>query len=143
MSKYKTSSHSTYNINYHLVFVTKYRKKVLTDIIQIDLKLFLITKAIEYGANIKAIESMTDHVHIFIQVSPRIKLSDLVKKMKGSVSYLLRKKYQYLASLKAIWSPSYFAESIGHISEATIVQYINNQKTPKKKWKTIQMEQQS
>jgi putative transposase len=133
MTKYKSARHSTFNINFHIVFVTKYRKRILSDSIQISLKKFLVRKSHELNINIKAIESMSDHIHLFIQLSPSIILSNIVKILKGSVSRYLKCKYQQLSHIKALWSPSYFAESIGFISESTIIKYIQNQKT--QKWK--------
>jgi putative transposase len=73
MTKYKSARHSTFNINFHLVFVTKYRKRILSDSIQISLKKFLVRKSDELNINIKAIESMSDHIHLFIQLSPSLK----------------------------------------------------------------------
>jgi putative transposase len=127
--KLNSSRHAVFNVNYHLVFVTKYRRsKVMNDEIQESLKSFIATKAETYSVSIKAIETMNDHIHIFIACSPNILLSALVKKLKCSSSRYLRSKFTHLRNLKSLWAPSYFVESIGCISEPTIIKYINNQK---------------
>ena len=124
-----SSRHAVFNINYHLVFVTKYRRKLMSNDIQTCIKSFMVTKTEELHATIKAIETMDDHIHLFIACSPNVILSKLVKILKGSSNRYLRSRYiNLLNTRQAFWAPSYFAETIGCISEKTIVRYINNQK---------------
>ena len=78
--------------------------------------------------HIKAMEVMFDHVHLFINVSPNINIIKVINGLKGLSSYLIRKKYKFLNIYKALWTPSYFLESIGYISENTVIKYIENQK---------------
>ncbi|MDR3539524.1 MAG: IS200/IS605 family transposase, partial [Desulfosporosinus sp.] len=78
---------------------------------------------------IKALEIMADHVHMFISFDPRQPLHELIKAFKGRSSKLLRDKYPKLKSrIPSLWTRSYFCCTIGHISEETIQHYIENQK---------------
>ena len=67
--------------------------------------------------------------HIFIRLKQNhISKSKMVQILKGYSSYIIRKKYNFMKKYKALWSPSYFIESIGNMSEHVIKKYINNQK---------------
>ena len=88
----------------------------------------LFIKASQLNINIEAIECMPDHIHIFVKSIPNINISQIVKQFKGFSSYKLRKKYKFLNKYKALWTPSYFCETIGYINEKTIKKYISNQK---------------
>lgn len=70
---------------------------------------------------------MEDHVHLFIKSNPTLSISYIVQQLKGFSSYKIRKYLNYHKT-KAFWSPSYYCETIGHISENTIKKYIENQK---------------
>lgn len=129
MTKHLVSNqHSIHNINYHLVLVTKYRKKLIED--NIELKLYdLIEK---YGKvlniDIIKINGLSNHIHIFFRCGTSIKIDEIVGKLKGYSSYMIRKLHKYLKRYKAFWSTGYFIESIGSISETAILAYIKNQK---------------
>ena len=125
---YFSNNHCVYNVNYHLVFSTKYRKKLLSDDIQTDLVNIFNSRAIELNINIKAMEIIFDHVHLFINVNPNDNIIKIINNLKGYSSYIIRKKYTYLKKYKALWTPSYFLESIGYIGESVIIKYIENQK---------------
>ena len=75
------------------------------------------------------IEIMPDHIHIFIKVLKPMcfQLSRFMNHLKGSFSFLVRKRFPSLRKFKAFWSPSYFVESIGHISESVVRKYIRDQ----------------
>ena len=118
-----------YKNQFHIIFCPKYRRKVLVNGVDERLKeiLFEIAKTKDVG--IKALEIMPDHVHIFIDFDPRLTLHKIVKDFKGISSRILREEFPHLKSrLPSLWTRSYFACSIGHISEETIKRYIENQK---------------
>ena len=114
---------------YHIIFCPKYRRKVLVDDIERDLREIFHIVAIEKQVEIKALEVMPDHVHMFIAFDPRQPLHELIKLFKGRSSKILRDKYPKLKSrIPSLWTRSYFCCTIGHIAEETIHQYIENQK---------------
>ena len=71
---------------------------------------------------------MTDHIHIFISCKPTQTVSKIINSFKGYSSFQIRKMFSYLKKYKSLWVGSYFCETIGFISEKTIIKYINNQK---------------
>lgn len=118
-----------YKNQYHIIFCPKYRRKVLIDNIALDLKNILYQIAEDKEVEIKALEIMPDHVHMFIEIDPRLMLHKVIKDFKGISSRILREKYPSLKSrLPSLWTRSYFSCTIGHISEETIKNYIENQK---------------
>jgi len=129
IKKYKLGRGCVHNINYHLVWCTKRRAKVLTDSISSDLKNILIKKAIEIGIKIETIEIMPDHVHIFVSSCPTIPPHKILKEFKGASSNTLRKKYLQLLRIPCLWSGSYYCGSVGHVSDSVVKNYIENQKS--------------
>jgi putative transposase len=127
--KYEKTSHATYNCGYHLIWCPKYRRKVLVDEIEKRLKELLIEKALEHKWSIEKMEVMPDHVHVFIKVRTVDSPAHIVSQLKGFTAFSLRKEFPSLRSrLPSMWTRSYFCESVGHISEATIKKYIEEQK---------------
>ncbi len=109
--------HSTYNLHVHLVFVTKYRRKVFTAQILNELKLIFETICCQLEANLIEFDGEQDHVHLLILYPPKLAISDLVFRLKGISSKIIRSR-NYPTITKALWSyalwsPSYFASSCG------------------------------
>ena len=122
----------TFQIGYHIVFCTKYRYKVLKGFESEDLKRILTDIAHEKGFDIIQMAVAEDHVHLFVSAPPHVSISAIVKWVKGISArqmFVIRpglKKKLYRGHL---WNPSYYAGTVGEISEKTIKQYIENQKT--------------
>ena len=118
-----------YKNQYHIIFCPKYRRKVLINGIDERLKEILYDIAEEIDVEIMTLEVMPDHVHMFIEFDPRINLHNVVKRLKGRSSHILREEYPSLKKkLPSLWTRSYFSCTIGHISEETIKQYVESQK---------------
>ena len=127
--RWSTKSHSTFNLGYHFIWCPKYRRDVLVDGIDIRLKELLIEKATQHGWTIEEMEVMPDHVYVFIKTTPNDSPIFIVSQLKGYSSSMLRKEFPKLKSrLPTLWTRSYFCESVGHISQATIKKYILEQK---------------
>ena len=118
------NNHNVSNISYHIVWIPKYRKHILVG--EIKKELIKIFKIIEEKININ-FEIMSDHIHLFVKGNQNITISNIVKYLKGYSSYELRKKFIFLKKYKSLWTPSYFCETIGHISEDVVKKYIENQ----------------
>lgn len=129
MSKYLATSHVTYNIGYHIVFCPKYRYNLLRYRAADELKRLLTAKASDLGIIIQTMEIMPDHVHLFVNGRPSLSVDYIVSQLKGYSSYHLRKQFMYLRKYPTLWTRSYFVETVGHISENTVVHYIETQKT--------------
>ena len=128
-NKYTHKEGIVYLNQYHIVFCPKYRRKVLIGNIANDLIKIFSSVAVEKNIEIKALEIIPDHVHMFISFDPRQPLHELIRYFKGTSSRILRDKYPELRSrIPTLWTRSYFCCTIGFISEETIQRYIENQK---------------
>ena len=132
MDDYNRGGHSKYSMKVHLIFVTKYRKKIFKfDKRADDVKQFLYDAAKKYGYEIIQMETDKDHVHILLEYSPKISVSDIVRQLKQYSTYQMwnyHKEYlsnQYWKN-KILWSDGYFACSIGQVSQEIIKKYIQN-----------------
>ena len=118
----------------HLVFVTKYRRKIFTNEILADLKQVFSNICLRFQSELVECEGEHDHVHLLINYPPTCSVSRLVNSLKGVSSRLIRKKsYPTIKQAlwgKNLWSPSYFAGSCGGASLDVIKQYIENQQAP-------------
>jgi len=93
-SKYKSSRNVVYSCKYHVVWCSKYRRKVLTQAIQKDLAETIDDVYSEKSCAILAREMMLDHVHLLFEVDPQYGIHKLVKQIKGRSSYYLKRKIQ-------------------------------------------------
>jgi len=133
-TRWTTSNKAVFNVAYHLIWCPKYRRKVLVGKIKNRLKKLLNEKAEQIKIRIEKMEIMPDHVHLFVKGDPTDSPHWIVQQLKGYTSHALRKEFKELKSrLPTLWSRSYYCESIGHISEATIKKYIDDQKKNDKK----------
>ena len=127
--RWVNSKTTVHNLGYHIIWCPKYRRKVLTGDIEQELKRLLNMKAEELGCQIKTLEVMPDHVHLFVKAPPTIGVHFLVQQFKGLTARELRKQFPTLKSkLPNMWTRSYYVESVGHISEDTVRRYIEEQK---------------
>jgi len=127
--RWTTSNKAVFNIGYHLIWCTKYRRKLLGGDVESRLKLLLIGKAEEMGLSIETLEIMPDHVHLFVKASPVDSPHYIVQQLKGTTSRVLRAEFPEIKRrVPTLWTRSYYCESVGHISEQTIQRYIEDQK---------------
>ena len=127
--RWKTSRCTVYNVGYHFIWCPKYRRKVLVGNVADRLKALFVKKATEIGVEIVSMEIMPDHVHLFIKASPVDSPHWIVQQLKGYSSRVLRSEFPSLKSrLPSLWTRSYYIESVGHISEETVLKYIEEQK---------------
>ena len=128
-NRWKTNRHSVYNIGFHIIWATKYRRKVLTEEIQLRLKNIIIEKSNLIDTEIVSIEIMPDHVHIFVKTEPINSVHYIVQQFKGYSSNILRKEFASLKRMPTLWTRSYYTESVGFVNEDNIKKYIENQKS--------------
>ena len=128
--KYRRHSHSITNMNFHIILCSKYRKPYLHKINQSLLFSCFRRSCIGHGCSLTECEIMPDHIHMFVSVNNpnQFQLHRFINHLKGWASYRIRKEKRWMRQYKALWSSSYFCESIGNISENTIRKYIRNQK---------------
>ena len=120
-----------YSLQYHIVWCTKYRKQVLKDGVDVDLKKMLVKLGEEYSFTILAMEVMPDHVHLLLDCKPQFHISDMVKILKGNTArWLFLEHPQLKQSLWGghLWNPSYCVVTVSDRSRSQVEQYIRNQK---------------
>ena len=119
----------------HLVFVTKYRRRVFTKQILDELKEIFASVCGNFEAKLIECKGEGEHVRLLVEYHPKISVSRLVNSLKGVSSRLIRKKrYEGIENALwggSLWSPSYFAGSCGGAPLARIRQYIEEQETPR------------
>lgn len=130
MIEYNKGSHTEYSINYHIVWVTKYRYKVLNKQISFRLR-ELIRQGCE-ARNITIIRGSIgkDHVHMLIGCSRNIAPSKIVQYLKGRSSRLIQDEFPELKKRywgQHLWARGYFCATVGNVTEETIKNYIENQ----------------
>ena len=127
--KYKSSNHLVYSCQYHVIFCPKYRRKVLTDGIDERLKELITEKQEEYGYEVLDMEVMPDHVHLLLDVDPKIGIYSVVTKIKGYTSKQLREEFQALKKrIPTLWTHSKFISSVGSVTLDVVKRYIEEQK---------------
>lgn len=132
-SNIRTGRHCTFKLHVHLVFVTKYRKKVFTDSILKDLESIFERVCQDFETELVEINGETDHVHLLLNYPPKVSISKLVNSLKGVSSRRIRKQHPELTQYYwkgGLWSPSYFAGSCGGAPLSIIKQYIEQQNRP-------------
>jgi putative transposase len=93
------------------------------------LRSLLIEKATANGWDIPELEIMPDHVHLFVKATPSDSIAHITSQLKGYTSFSLRNEFPHLKQrVPTLWTRSYYVETIGHISEKTILKYIEDQK---------------
>lgn len=120
-----------YNVNYHVVWSTKYRRKVLNYEVESRLKEILLQVAKDKDFIIHEMEvGEQDHIHLFVSSHPKLSISYIVKMMKGISGRLLMREFPEIEKYLwkgELWNPSYYVETIGSVSEESIRRYIQNQ----------------
>lgn len=132
MSEIYKNRHSAYNLHVHLVFITKYRKKVLADNHRQYFKEVVAEICKDFGAELKECNGEGDHVHMLIQYPPTVQLSKMVNNLKSVTSRRMRANFIDLRAAynkPVLWSRSYFAGSCGGAPLEIIKQYIQNQQS--------------
>jgi len=144
MAKVKISSHSKHNINYHIVFIPKYRKKVLMgDKLKEILTTIIKGQCEDLGVELLALEIMPDHVHIFVGAKPTHTPCKIVNQIKGNTSRQIRLIFQDIRCLgyeqksntwrgfDSLWADGYYCGSAGHVSQDSVRRYIEEQQGKK------------
>ena len=121
-------NHSTYQHQYHVVWCTKYRRKILKPYVLTELKKILYATVKKYPTLwIETLNTDDDHIHLQIEVPPNIAMSDAISKLKSASSRYLRSKFKFIREIyiekDGIWSVGYFSSTIG-VNEKQIKQYI-------------------
>lgn len=129
LKSYNSDSGLVYSCQYHVIFATKYRRRVLSEEIQERLKELVVEKQVEYKYKVIEIEAMEDHVHLLLDVNPKIGIFNQVNHIKGYTSHVLREEFKTLRTrIPTLRTRSKFISSVGSVSLEVVKKYIENQK---------------
>ena len=111
---YKCNNNITYSCKYHVIWCSKYRRKVLVEEVGQRLKELIVGVASELRVDIIEMEIMPDHVHLLLEVDPQFGIHRAVKNIKGKTSRILRAEFISLRTrLPSLWTNSYFVATVG------------------------------
>lgn len=120
-----------YNINYHVVWSVKYRRKVITNEIEDFMRQVAVSVGNDKGFIVQLFEAgEKDHIHCFVSAPPKLSVTDIAKYLKGIIG---RKTFERFPELRdklwkgELWNHSYYVETIGSVSEENIRRYIEHQ----------------
>ncbi len=131
---WRTGRSCVYKLFYHLVFVTKYRRGVFTEEMLIRLEEVYRQTCKQMEGELLTFSGESDHVHLMVSAPPKTAVSNLVGKLKGKSSYVLRREYSVELEGKLwgkhLWSPSYCAVSCGGGALEVVKDYVEQQQRP-------------
>jgi putative transposase len=127
---YRKTSHSVYDLKYHIVWITKYRKPVLQGQVALRLRELVRQTCASLDVYILSGHVSKDHVHLLLSAPPQLALSEVVQRLKGRSSRRLLEEFNELRRQfwgRHLWARGYFAASTGNVTDEIIKQYIESQ----------------
>ena len=134
MENVRKGRHCVFMLHAHLIFITKYRGRVFEAQHLATLAILLRKVCLDFEVELVEFNGESDHVHLLVNYPPKVQLSKLINSLKGVSSRKLKLHHPELikpAYMKsALWSPSYFAGSVGGAPIEVLKQYIEQQDRP-------------
>ena len=131
MGTYRKASHVTYDCRYHIVWITKYRRKILKKKLRERLEAILRMKCKEMYIDVISIGIEEDHVHIYCSMPHSQHISYVLQQLKGGSSRIIRQEYEeYLREYywkPFLWAVGYFVATVGEITHETVKKYVEQQ----------------
>lgn len=126
----RKGAHTQYDLQYHVVWITKYRKKILNGKIAERLKVLLMQGCSAKGITIIRGNIKFDHVHLLISVNPSLSVAQIMQYLKGRSSKKLQEEFATLRKQfwgQHMWATGYFCRTVGTVTNEIIKEYIENQ----------------
>ena len=127
--RYRHNKGSVTSIRYHVIWIPRRRRKALVGDVAKRLIALLREKAAEIDVTMMHLAVEPDQIHLFLDCPQHLAISQIVFRLKGYTSHILRKVFEHLRRMPSMWTTSYFASTAGAVSEQTIGKYINSQGT--------------
>ena len=124
-------AHTQYDLQFHVVWITKYRKKILVGKIASRLKVLLMQGCSAKGITIIKGNIQPEHVHLLISIPPSLSIAQVMQYLKGRSSKKLQEEFSWLKKQfwgQHMWATGYFCTSVGKVTQDTIIEYIESQK---------------
>lgn len=129
LTSYKSNKNVIYSCKYHVVWCTKYRRDLLKNDVENDLKSIVFDLSKTMAVDVIELEVMHDHIHMLVEVDPQFGIHKFVKNIKGASSRILREKHRDLRSrVPTLWTNSYFVSTVGGVTLDVVKKYIEDQK---------------
>ena len=129
-TKYLRTKTTVSLINFHFVFCPKYRRKIFNiPFVELRFKELTLQACTELGIKVLAMECHIDHAHLFLNCPPTLSPAEIMKKIKGASSRVLRTEFKQLNCMTTLWTRSYFVSTAGEVSSDTVRKYVETQKT--------------
>lgn len=130
MHDYQTGAHTAHRLRFHIVWIPKYRRRILRGALASRLQ-----ELIQQGAEVNRwlvheLAVQPDHVHLLIQIWPTDSVAEVVQKLKGGTSRKIREEYPELEEFlwgTSLWAEGYFADSVGAANRSVVAAYIRDQ----------------
>ena len=131
----KSLSHTRWKCQYHIVFIPKYRKKVLYGQLRQDVREIIKTLCKYKNVEIISGAVCSDHVHLSLSIPPKISISSFMGYLKGKSTLMIYDRHPNLQSKwdKAFWARGYYVATIGNVTEEAIKKYIEEQSEESRK----------
>ena len=130
MENYRNSTHSRHDIKYHFVWITKYRKPILTE--SVGYRLRELIREICRTNEIEILQGHVsrDHVHLLLSCPPNLSASKIMQYLKGKTSRKLMMEFPHIGKQfwgRHLWARGYFVATSGNVTDEVIVEYIKLQ----------------
>lgn len=128
--KYWSGSHTKHRLLFHVVWIPRYRKRILQGEVAIRIKPLLFDACVINSWWIDEVEVLSDHVHILIQIRSSESIASVIKILKGGTSKVIHKEFPDLDEFlwgDNFWAQGYFAETVGRVNYADVKKYIQEQ----------------
>lgn len=130
MENYRKSSHSLYDVKYHFVWVTKYRRKILSGVVGTRVRDLVREICSTYDIEILQGSISKDHVHVLLSCPPNISPSKVMQYIKGKTSRKLMMEFKHIQKQywgRHLWARGYFVATSGNVTDEVIMEYIKQQ----------------
>ena len=129
MADYSSFGHTKCHIRYHIVWITKYRYKVLTN--EMRLRVREVTRQICNQLGVRILDGVlsSNHIHMFVEIPPRVSVSDYMRRVKGCTSRRIQQEFPHIRKRywgRKFWARGYFCTTSGNVTNEIIEQYIQN-----------------
>ena len=124
-------AHTQYDIQYHIVWITKYRRKILTGKIASRLKVLLMQGCSARGLPVIKGSIQPDHVHLLISAPPSLSVAQIMQYIKGRSSKKMQEEFNSIRKQfwgQHMWATGYFCRTVGTVTKEMVKEYIENQK---------------
>ena len=129
MTAYTHGQHTVYPHRYHLVWITKYRYRVLQGELRLRVREIIAQVAEEMDVKIINGVLLNDHIHVFVSIPPQIAVSEFVKKAKGRSSRKIQQEFPEIRKRywgRHFWGRGYFSSTSGNVTDEVITAYLDN-----------------